>query len=116
MRLYLGCGFCILMASMFLVRAFRWPEWLGVFLPLAVAPFCYVACVLLSRRYIVKNAPHCANEWLTPRRIYIEWESWARSSVVPKWISLLGLLAVSCLYAPLVWVAFELVTLILSRS
>lgn len=73
----------------------RWQVSLGLLL---LGVCLYTANVVLIRRYIRERAPEFANN--------DSWEHTAGLGIVPRWVSVLGLLAYSALVAALLpWLA-----------
>lgn len=72
--------------------------WWAYILPIPYALACYVTSMLLVGRYIEQNAPEFANtDEILPG--VQSWELTAGAGVVPKWVSLIGLLAIGFLLA-----------------
>jgi hypothetical protein len=67
-------------------------------IPIPYGMICYVGSALLIKRYIEKNAPESANSDEVLPGIQ-SWELTAGTGVVPKWVSLVGLLAFGFLLA-----------------
>lgn len=64
----------------------KWQVSLGLFV---LAAILYVANILLIQFYITKRAPELANDE--------GWESTAGLGIVPKWVSVMGLLSISAI-------------------
>jgi hypothetical protein len=68
-------------------------SWWAYVIPLPYAVICYVTSALLMGRYIEKNAPEFANLKEALPGVQ-SWELTAGTGVVPRWVSLIGLLAI----------------------
>ena len=74
------------------------PFWLYyVVLPL-LALICYTSSCLLTRYFIRKRAPEFASTEEVFRNLQM-WEFTAGLAIVPKWVSFVGLMSISCLLA-----------------
>jgi hypothetical protein len=79
----------------------RWlglAHWWVYVIPIPCALACYVTSGLLIGYYIEKNAPELANFDETLPGVQ-SWELTAGTGVVPRWVSLIGLLAIGFLLA-----------------
>lgn len=77
--------------AMRVTRAFTLPKWQVAATLLVIAVVLYLLNVFLIRHYIRSRVPEFANDQL--------WEVTAGLGIVPKWVSLIGLLAVSAFIA-----------------
>jgi hypothetical protein len=89
-------------------RAIGVAEWWAYVVPIPYAAICYVANVLLLERYIERNAPELANFDEAVPGVQT-WALTARTGVVPKWVSLIGLLAIGFIPA----IPFQLIATLL---
>lgn len=79
-------------------RAIGVAEWWAYVVPIPYAGICYVMNVLLLKRYIERNAPELANFDEAMPGIQ-NWELTAGTGVVPRWVSLIGLLSIGFILA-----------------
>lgn len=71
------------------------PPWIAGILLFIIGLALYIGNILLIRYYITKRAPKFANDEM--------WEMTAGKSIVPKWVSFLGLLAFPAFVATIIW-------------
>lgn len=90
--------------AMNLVREFSLERWVVTIILIVFSAVLYIANVLLIKYYIQKNAPEFSgHDEILPG--LQEWEITAGTGMVPKWVSWLGLLAISAILAALLpWI------------
>jgi hypothetical protein len=91
----LAVAFLIAMGAEWAARYCGFPGWVGSIVSALLGVALYVISGLLVPHYIVRRAPrafHTAEAW----------EATAGTGVVPKWVSLLGLLAVAAALASVI--------------
>jgi hypothetical protein len=89
-------------------RGMSWPYWSYFAICSAGAVVCYFVNVVLIRAYVDRNAPGIA---LIDRVVpdANAWETTAGRGIVPKWVSLIGLMSLGFFLA----IPFELLARIL---
>lgn len=83
--------------AMRVMRAFTLEKWIVSLGLIVLASILYVLNILLIRYFIKKRAPEFANDE--------SWEFTVGRGIVPKWVSAIGLLAISAfIMAVLPWI------------
>lgn len=96
--------FVLAVISMRIVRSFGVPKWQVSLGLVALGIVLYVANALLMHHFIKKRAPDFASDEEDGTGV-LAWELTAGRGVVPKWVSLLGLVGVSAfITAILPWI------------
>jgi len=89
---------------MSLVRLLGLPYWTYHVLAISTGIVCYVVSALLTRHYIENNAPEFANDDEMIPGVK-NWELTAGLGIVPRWVSVVGLIGLGFILASL----FELI-------
>lgn len=91
-----------IMSGLLVTRVFEWPLWSSSILLVALALVLYLANSLLIGYYITARAPEMATKepcGIPGLEDVQTWELTAGLGIVPKWVSFIGLLSVSCIVA-----------------
>ena len=76
---------------MSLVRAIGWPYWSYHVLALGIGAVCYVVSGMLTHAYIEKRAPEFLRDGEVMPGVK-NWELTAGVGIVPRWVSLIGVI------------------------
>jgi hypothetical protein len=95
--------------AVFFQRIFSWPYWAYYILAAAFGAALYLLNNFLIVYYIRKRSPEFASKESLPETGFQKWELSGGLGIVPRWVSLLGLLGIGFIFA----IPFELLALIL---